>query len=379
MIAFIDTEVNTQTKKVEDYGAVREDGALLHTSSKADFDAFVSGCDAVCGHNIIGHDLKYTSLRGNPIIIDTLFLSPLLFPKRPYHHLVKDDKLQVEELNNPVNDSMKARDLLNDEVAAWNQLSDYRKEIYYQLLHETTEFEGFFKYIGYSAANRVSFWNRLLNAQPNWAELILNEYEGKVCSHADFSMIARQYPIELAYSLAVIGADDIFSITPAWVLRNYPQVVNVMNLLCNTSCGDCAYCHQRLDAYYGLKEFFGYDEFRTFDGVPMQQQAVESAIRGESLLTIFPTGGGKSLTFQLPALMAGRNTHGLTVVISPLQSLMKDQVDNLAARGISEAVTINGLLDPIERATAIQQVAEGTANLLYIAPEMLRSKTIECK
>lgn len=109
----------------------------------------------------------------------------------------------------------------------------------------------------------------------------------------------------------------------------------------------------------------------------MQQQAVESAIRGESLLTIFPTGGGKSLTFQLPALMAGRNIHGLTVVISPLQSLMKDQVDNLAARGISDVVTINGLLDPIERAVAISQVADGTANLLYIAPEMLRSKTIE--
>ena len=377
MIVFIDTEVNPQTKKVADYGAAREDGAVLHTSSKADFDVFVSECDAVCGHNIIGHDLKYTSLRGNPIIIDTLFLSPLLFPKRPYHHLVKDDKLQVDELNNPVNDSMKARDLLNDEINAWNQLSSDRKELYYRLLHETNEFEGFFKYIGYSSPSRNSFWNRLLKVHTDLTGLILKEYEGKICSHADFDMLVKQYPIELAYSLAVIGADDIFSITPAWVLRNYPQVINVMNLLCNTSCGDCAYCRQRLDAHQGLKEFFGYDNFRTFDGVPMQQQAVEAAIRGESILTIFPTGGGKSLTFQLPALMAGRNTHGLTVVISPLQSLMKDQVDNLAARGISEAVTINGLLDPIERATAIQQVAEGTANLLYIAPEMLRSKTIE--
>jgi ATP-dependent DNA helicase RecQ len=150
-----------------------------------------------------------------------------------------------------------------------------------------------------------------------------------------------------------------------------------MTMLCNTSCGNCEYCHQRLDACNGLKEFFGYDKFRIFDDVPMQQQAVESAIRGESLLTIFPTGGGKSLTFQLPALMAGRNTHGLTVIVSPLESLMKDQVDNLAARGISDAVTINGLLDPIERATAIEQVADGIANLLYIAPEMLRSKTIE--
>ena len=377
MIVFIDTEVNPQTKKVADYGAVREDNAVLHTSSKAKFEAFVSGCDAVCGHNIIGHDLKYTSLRGNLTIIDTLFLSPLLFPKRPYHHLLKDDKLQVDELNNPVNDSMKARDLLNDETNAWNQLPSDRKEIYYQLLHETNEFKGFFKYVGYTSPTRNTFWNRLLNTQPAWAELILTEYRGKVCSNADFSMMAKQYPIELAYSLAVIGADDIYSITPAWVLRNYPQVVNVMNLLCNTSCGDCDYCHQRMDAHQGLKDFFGYDEFRLFDGVPMQQQAVESAIRGESILTIFPTGGGKSLTFQLPALMAGRNTHGLTVVISPLQSLMKDQVDNLAARGISEAVTINGLLDPIERATAIEQVADGTASLLYIAPEMLRNKTIE--
>ena len=375
MIAFIDTEVNPQTKKVADYGAVREDGAVLHSHSKADFDAFVSKCDTVCGHNIINFDLKFVSLRGNPTIVDTLFLSPLLFPKRPYHHLVKDDKLQVDELNNPVNDSIKARDLLNDEVVAWNQLSDNRKEIYFYLLKETQEFGGFFKYIGYSP--NVSWISAIFASKPDLRQLILKEYDGKVCSHANVETLVKQYPIELAYCLAVIGADDIFSITPAWVIRNYPQVVNVMNTLCNTSCGDCEYCNQRLDAHYGLKEFFGYDEFRIFDGVPMQQQAVESAIRGESLLTIFPTGGGKSLTFQLPALMAGRNSHGLTVVISPLQSLMKDQVDNLAARGISDAVTINGLLDPIERATAIEQVADGTANLLYIAPEMLRSKTIE--
>ena len=377
MIVFIDTEVNPQTKMVADYGAVREDGAVLHSHSKSDFDAFVSECDTICGHNIINHDLKYTALRGNPMIVDTLFLSPLLFPKRPYHHLVKDDKLQVDDLNNPVNDSMKARDLLNDEVAAWNQLSPDRQEIFYQLLYNTEQFGGFFRYVNYTSPKQKSFLGRLLGTQPDLEQLILKEFEGKVCSNADLDTLIKQYPIELAYCLSVIGADDIFSITPAWVLRNYPQVVNVMNLLCNTSCGDCGYCHSRLDAHNGLKEFFGYDEFRTFDGVPMQQQAVESAIRGESLLTIFPTGGGKSLTFQLPALMAGRNTHGLTVVISPLQSLMKDQVDNLAARGISEAVTINGLLDPIERATAIQQVADGMANLLYIAPEMLRSKTIE--
>lgn len=373
MIVFFDTEVDPQSKKVADFGAVREDGAILHTHSKADFDTFVSGCNTVCGHNIIRHDLKYTALRGKPITVDTLYLSPLLFPKKPYHHLVKDDKLQVDELNNPVNDSIKARDLLYDEVAAWNQLSPNRQIIYFQLLHDTLEFKGFFNYIDYSPPKEQSFEGN----RANWSRLILKEFEGKICYHADFDTLIKRNPIELAYSLAVIGADDLFSITPAWVIRNYPQVVNVINLLCNTTCGNCAYCHSRLDAHTGLKEFFGYNEFRTFDGIPMQQQAVEYAIQGESLLTIFPTGGGKSLTFQLPALMAGRNMHGLTVVISPLQSLMKDQVDNLISRGISEAVTINGLLDPIERAIAINQVADGKANLLYIAPEMLRSKTIE--
>ncbi|MCM8871660.1 MAG: RecQ family ATP-dependent DNA helicase [Paludibacteraceae bacterium] len=377
MVVFIDTEVNPNTLKVADYGAVRDDGAVLHTHVKADFEAFVSRCDVVCGHNIINHDLEYTTLKGNPIIVDTLFLSPLLFPKRPYHRLVKDDKLQVDELNNPVNDSMKARDLLNDEVEAWKQLSPERQEIYYQLLHDKYQFEGFFKYIGYVSILSQSFLSRLLGTQPDISQLIRKEFEGKVCHNADYNMLIKQYPIELAYCLSVICADDLFSITPAWVVRNYPQVVNVMNILCNTSCGECDYCLHNMDAHHGLKEFFGFNGFRVFDGVPMQQQAVEAAIRNESLLTIFPTGGGKSLTFQLPALMAGRNCHGLTVVISPLQSLMKDQVDNLVAKGISEAVTINGLLDPIERATAIQQVIDGTANLLYIAPEMLRSKTIE--
>ena len=249
MIVFIDTEVNPQTKKVADYGAVREDGAILHTHSKTDFDAFVSRCNTVCGHNIIRHDLKYTALRGNPTIVDTLFLSPLLFPKRPYHHLVKDDKLQVDELNNPVNDSMKARDLLNDEIAAWNKLTSDRQEIYYQLLHQTVEFEGFFKHINYAPSTQQSFLGRILNTQPDWLKLIPKEFEGKVCSHADFGMLVKQYPIELAYCLAVIGADDVFSITPAWVLHIYPQVVNVMNLLCNTSCGECEYCRQRLDAH----------------------------------------------------------------------------------------------------------------------------------
>lgn len=380
MIAFIDTEVSVQSKKVQDYGAVREDGAALHTHSVDDFLRLIADCEFLCGHNIIHFDLEHLPVpvkkRLHSNYIDTLYLSPLLFPDKPYHRLVKDDKLQVDELNNPLNDAQKAQDLFNDELAAWNRLPSPRKKIFFYLLHDEKEFDGFFKYLGY-ASDRRSFLSRFYSSTSELAQMIVEEYNGQICGNADLGNIVRHYPVELAYALAIIGVSDATSITPAWVQRNYPHVVNVMNSLKNTPCGKCEYCKQRLDAHRGLREFFGFDEFRIFDGKKMQQEAVEAAIRGESLLTIFPTGGGKSLTFQLPALMAGRNMHGLTVVISPLQSLMKDQVDNLAERGISDAVTINGLLDPIERANAIQQVADGNANLLYIAPEMLRSRTIE--
>ncbi len=141
MIAFIDTEVGLDSQKVHDYGAVREDGAVLHTQSASEFNAFVSKCDAICGHNIIKHDLKYLQLQGDHTFIDTLPLSPLLFPRKPYHRLVKDDKLLVDELNNPVNDAKKAKDLFLDEVAAWNALSPQRQIIYRYLLSNTHEFE----------------------------------------------------------------------------------------------------------------------------------------------------------------------------------------------------------------------------------------------
>ena len=126
-----------------------------------------------------------------------------------------------------------------------------------------------------------------------------------------------------------------------------------------------------------MKRFFGFDSFKEYSGRPLQEEAVRAAVDNKSILVVFPTGGGKSLTFQLPALMSGANSKGLTVVISPLQSLMKDQVDNLEKNGITEAVTINGLLDPIERSKSFERVEDGSASLLYISPESLRSKSIE--
>ena len=366
--AIVDVEVGVKDLKIHDIGALCSDGTIYHGASKTALFKQIENVDFLCGHNIVNHDVKY--LFGDEpfryILVDTLYMSPLLFPKRPYHNLVKDDKLVTEQLNNPVNDCQKARDLLMDEIAAWKALPPAKQVIFASLLQGRAEFSGFLRIVG------ASFLKEGL------AEFVVNAYQGRICAHAEIARLAENYPCELAYALALIDTNEHSSVTPGWVLRNFPNVEYVIKLLRHTPCQQgCDYCNKELDVHANLKRFFGYEHFRTYEGEPLQERAASAAILGKSLLAIFPTGGGKSLTFQLPALMENRTCHGLTVVISPLQSLMKDQVDNLADKGITDAVTINGLLDPITRALYIQRVLDGEASLLYIAPEMLRSKTIE--
>lgn len=367
--AFVDVEVGLKDKRIHDIGILRWDGAKYHSADKRAAISFLEDVDFVCGHNVIHHDMKY--LLGDEVqrwqLVDTLYVSPLLFPERPYHHLLKDDKLMNEQMNNPVNDCEKACDLLMDEIAKWKALPDAHRFIYATLLRDVPEFAGFLAMVDAEVCDETTL-----------VEHIHTAYDGRICRHADLAAIIEQQPVELAFALALISTTERNSITPPWVLHNYPNVENVVHRLRHTRCVEgCDYCRTYLDAHYNLKYFFGYDQFRTYEGEPLQENAVKAAVDSKSLLAIFPTGGGKSLTFQLPALMEARSVHGITVVISPLQSLMKDQVDNLAERGITDAVTINGLLDPISRSLAIERVQSGDASLLYIAPEMLRSKTIE--
>ncbi len=371
-ISFFDTEIEPKSRKILDIGAVNENGSSFHSNHISDFVSFLKGTSYICGHNVIKHDLKYiqnavTDAGISPAnVIDTLYFSPLMFPSRPYHALLKDDKLQTDDINNPLNDSIKARELFFDEVTAFNSLDENIKLIYYTLLKDLSEFRSFFTFLAYAPA-----------ALPI-IQLIKSTFRNEICEQSDLSKMVAEHPVELAYCLSLINARNRYSITPPWVLKNYPDVERIMLLLRNKPCiTGCEYCNQALDIHKALKRYFGFSSYRTFAGESLQEKAVKAAVENQSLLAVFPTGGGKSITFQVPAFISGETTKGLTVVISPLQSLMKDQVDNLEKIGITDAVTINGLLDPIERAKSFERVADGSASILYISPESLRSRTIE--
>jgi len=119
-----------------------------------------------------------------------------------------------------------------------------------------------------------------------------------------------------------------------------------------------SYIHEILDNYWG------YNAFR-----PCQEEIINSILNGKDTIGLLPTGGGKSITFQVPAIAL----EGLTIVITPLISLMKDQVDNLRDRGINAQYLHSGLT-MAEHRLAIDKCRLGKAKLLYLSPEKLQSK-----
>src|ERR1700742_4379861 len=113
-----------------------------------------------------------------------------------------------------------------------------------------------------------------------------------------------------------------------------------------------------------LKDVFGFENFR-----PGQETAMTALLAGRSLLAVMPTGAGKSLCYQVPALVLG----GLTIVVSPLVALMQDQVAALRLAGVA-ADTINSSIDRNENVAAWRRVMAGETRLLYLAPERLMTE-----
>src|SRR5918996_585983 len=121
--------------------------------------------------------------------------------------------------------------------------------------------------------------------------------------------------------------------------------------------------HSLTDAITSLREHFGFDNFR--EG---QREVIESILAGKDVVVVMPTGSGKSLCYQLPALILD----GVTVVVSPLIALMKDQVDALRARGLP-ATFVNSSIPESEQRARIESLRRREHKLIYVAPERFRS------
>lgn len=367
-LVFIDLEIDKNTKEIIDFGAFSNEENLFHKNSKNNFMNFINHYEYIAGHNILNHDIKFIDIN-NKKIIDTLYLSTFFDINKNYHNLDKLYKENDYSSNNPIEDCKESKKIFINIINIFKNLNHNIKTIYYLLLKDNIEFKFFFQYMNYKE-----------NTAFNISKLIYEYFNQKICINTDIDNFINTNPLELAFALNFIDNYKKNTILPHFINKNYPLVYSIINILTNNNCNNdkCIYCKTNFNIKNKLKFYFNYDEFRTFDNDNLQEKAVLAALNNKSFIVVFPTGGGKSLTYQLPALISNSNMNGLTVVISPLQALMKDQVDNLSKKNIdSIPITINGLLEPIERKYSIENVENGNASILYISPESLRSNTIE--
>ncbi len=349
----------------------------------------------VAGHNLLQHDwpvirqiVPRLPLLRLPVV-DTLFLSPLAFPQNPYHALVKDYKLVRTALNDPVADARLSARLFCDEWDAFANTQESQRGEALSLLRfcfgqDVDSPEG-----RVNTAGIVQFFDHT-GAQDIDAdramEIFVRHHAERACRTALTELAAHppagRERIALAYAAAWLPVAGGNSVLPPWVRLAFPEVVTLIQRLREQPCkdSDCEYCHRVHNPDGRLKRYFGFDSFREEprheDGTSLQRAIVRRGMGNQPLLAILPTGGGKSLCYQLPAIVRNYRRGVLTIVISPLQALMKDQVDNFAAKTSSgSAAALSGMLTPPERGQVLEQVRKGDVGLLYISPEQLRNKS----
>ena len=387
----LDLEVGKQDRRIYALAGVRADtdrsltfpskGASL-PAGLSQLDDLADGADFLLGHNLIEFDLPHLKAV-NPGLrllrlpaVDTLRLNPLAFPRNPYHHLVKhyqDGGLRRGRRNDPELDARLALEVFSDQQETLRKASSDLLTAWHWLA-TVDGGEGFDRVF-----STLRGFPRPSDTESS--EAIRARLSGNSCrtqAH-ELSADAAQYGWALAYALAWLSVSGGNSVLPPWVRHQFPEAGRLVKRLRDTACTDpaCGWCRERHDARKELTRWFGFPDFRpeppTEDGQPMQRAIVEAAMARDHVLGILPTGTGKSLCYQIPALSRYDKTGALTVVISPLVALMADQVKGLEDKGISSCVTINGLLSMPERAEVLERVRLGDAGIVIAAPEQLRS------
>lgn len=374
--------------------AFEKQGRFNLKEALTELDQFGADATYVLGHNLLGHDLPLLEVLSPQLtllkkpVIDTLYLSPLAFPENPYHRLVKDYKLVRQSVNDPVADARIAASIFADQWEAFEQLHQQNPRTldFYRFCFENSDGQSMnwagvcevFKSLG---AQEIALEDSLK---------LLNEVTNeKVCKSA-LRTISKQYiwdPVEcstLAYCVAWLRVSGHNSVLPPWVRHRFPGTVPILRQLRDVPCDDptCEYCRLNHDPVGQLQRYFGFSAFRPLpanaDGSSLQEAIVRHGMSDQAQLAILPTGGGKSLCFQLPALVRNFRRGTLTIVISPLQALMKDQVDNLVAKtGTPYAAALYGMLTPPERGQVLESVRMGDVAILYVSPEQLRNRSFK--
>ena len=348
-------------------------------------DDFAKDAEFLLGHNIIGHDLPLCAALNPDLallkkpVIDTLYLSPLAFPENPYHRLVKNYKLVRDSLNDPLADAKLALSLYQDQFQALQEqhVESDLLSFYYYAFAENDRFKGLQRSLLVMGADSI-------NANTAF-DLFKTLTQNQVCKTSFNKVIPAYLPNPalrpaLAYCLAWLRVAGGNSVLPLWVREQFPDVSSVLRQLRDAPCQapDCHYCQEIHDPVAQLQRFFGFPTFRAqpenSQGGSLQQSIVQAGMRDSPLFAVLPTGGGKSLCFQLPALVRYQRRGALTIVISPLQALMKDQVDNLRSKtGSPSTSALYGMLTAPERGEVIKAIQMGDIALLYVSPEQLRN------
>ncbi|MDD9963334.1 MAG: RecQ family ATP-dependent DNA helicase [Gammaproteobacteria bacterium] len=394
----VDLEVNKRNERIFALAAVDEasgDTLILPKerlrslglkAALAQLDEFVPENASLVGHNLIAFDMAHLRaaapglrLHGLPML-DTLRLSPLAFPANPYHRLVKhyqDGGLIRGQINDPELDARLTLMLLADERTALAKADADLLLAWHWLCGASPGNGGFDAFFA-----EVRGTAKPTTVQAEAA--IRRRLEGQACATQVNNLLMANaldgWP--LAYALAWLSVAGGNSVMPPWVRHQFPAAGRLVRALRDTACADpiCAWCRDRHDPAKELKRWFGFADFRadpsTPSGQSMQQAIVQRAMAGDPVLAILPTGAGKSLCYQVPALSRYDKTGALTVVISPLVALMADQVAGLEARGISNGVTVNGMLSMPERSDALDRVRLGDAAILITSPEQLRNRSL---
>ena len=353
---------------------------------RGSLDLLAEGAEFLLGHNLIQWDLPHLRAASPNMqllclpAVDTLRLSPLAFPRNPYHHLIKhyqDGQLRRERISDPELDARLTLELFDDEQQALRHAPPDLLTAWHWLTTTQNE-EGF----------NMVFSELRRSARPSDGEVkqaIRERFVDKACLIQADEILKDpgRNGWALAFALAWLSVAGGNSVMPPWVRHQFPEAGRLVRRLRDLACesSECEWCAERHNAQKELYNWFGFPDFRPEPrdeetGDSMQKSVVEAAMRGEHVLALMPTGSGKSLCYQIPALSRYYKTGALTVVISPLVALMADQVRGLEQKGIDSCVTINGLLSMPERAEALDRVRLGDAAILLISPEQLRSVSV---